>query len=390
MVDGSELKFLVHFFNTNDQFHKIIFALDDHKMTVAENCRQLFQRVDNELEFGQFQANQFNIHLGPIKGRHKHGLQIREFSVFQHQIEQICPQMEMLIDNRFQTEYLPNEIGHRQKSSINPNELDRNEVAVENNEGEKEMAKRMDFLEDQITHWSQIFNKFEGRMKRIELHQRGCIDLSGKQMWPGQRIQNHSMCTECQCGLDSELHCKPIGCPHLRECAHPVYEKGKCCPRCGKKCFHNGKYYESGEESWPKQCTYCRCNDGRMECGFRFSNTCPLLDCPQHQQETLPNQCCPVCVNLDHCAPRRNPCSPNANCHTTRHSAICRCKEGFFGNGTICADIDECLWDSDARKQLDGCGDGTVCINLPGSFKCECLPGYQKLDDRNCLDVIRI
>ncbi|VIO87327.1 conserved hypothetical protein [Brugia malayi] len=32
---------------------------------------------------------------------------------------------------------------------------------------------------------------------------------------------------------------------------------------------------------------------------------------------------------------------------------------------------------------------GAMCINLAGSFKCECLPGYQKLDDRS-MDVMRV
>uniref|UniRef100_A0AC35GVS2 EGF-like domain-containing protein n=1 Tax=Panagrolaimus sp. PS1159 TaxID=55785 RepID=A0AC35GVS2_9BILA len=133
-----------------------------------------------------------------------------------------------------------------------------------------------------------------------------------------------------------------------------------------------------------------------MTCQFRKAENCPVLEC--NEQVTPENQCCPQCVNVDFCAAKPHPCDPNAECQNGPFGAKCKCKTGFFGNGTICYDIDECQWDDSARQQWDdsarqqlgGCQMGTMCINLPGSFKCDCLPGFQRLDERNCLDVIRI
>ncbi|KAI6240114.1 Protein kinase C-binding protein NELL1 [Aphelenchoides fujianensis] len=217
---------------------------------------------------------------------------------------------------------------------------------------------RLNFLEQQFQHFRQFVHKVDSRIKAVELHQRGCCSASGL------------------------LHCGPIGCPHLT-CGHPIRMPGECCPQCGKQCYYNGQHYESGEDVWPKQCVRCRCDNGRMECKFHRAEHCPVLTCTN--QEIPPNHCCPVCVNQDHCSPALNPCDSNAFCENRQYGPRCTCKPGFFGNGTTCFDVDECLWDDQARAQL-----GTICINLPGSFKCDCLPGFQRLDERNCLDVIRI
>ena len=67
-----------------------------------------------------------------------------------------------------------------------------------------------------------------------------------------------------------------------------------------------------------------------------------------------------------------------------------RFQEGFHGDGKICSDLDECAWGPEVRAQLGGCGPGTRCLNLPGSYRCDCLPGYVRVDERNCLDLLLI
>ncbi|CAD5222494.1 unnamed protein product [Bursaphelenchus xylophilus] len=249
-----------------------------------------------------------------------------------------------------------------------------------------ELEERVKVLEDEVEHFRSYVSKFDKRIQTVELHQRGCM-VDGHLLHIGQKQPNYLNCSQCQCSASGELHCGPIGCPHLK-CAHPFKPQGNCCPVCGKQCYYNGNNYEHGAEIWPKQCVRCRCDHGRMECQFHRPENCPKLDCVH--QETPTNQCCPVCVNVDYCAGDKNPCHPNAECVNGQYKAECRCKEGFFGNGTTCYDIDECLWDMSAREQLGGCEQGTICINLPGTFKCDCLPGFQRLDDRHCLDLIRI
>ncbi|RCN28215.1 calcium binding EGF domain protein, partial [Ancylostoma caninum] len=64
--------------------------------------------------------------------------------------------------------------------------------------------------------------------------------------------------------------------------------------------------------------------------------------------------------------------------------------QGFYGDGYACHDIDECSFDSSAREQLGGCSSGSTCINEPGSFRCECLPNHQRIDSRNCVELLRV
>ena len=41
----------------------------------------------------------------------------------------------------------------------------------------------------------------------------------------------------------------------------------------------------------------------------------------------------------------------------------CACKNGFTGDGSACADIDECA------EGTDNCGADATCINRPGGFR---------------------
>lgn len=51
----------------------------------------------------------------------------------------------------------------------------------------------------------------------------------------------------------------------------------------------------------------------------------------------------------------------------------------------ILIDIDECQQEGG----LEGhhCHQNTKCINTRGSYICECLPGYRRLDKFNCVEL---
>lgn len=56
-----------------------------------------------------------------------------------------------------------------------------------------------------------------------------------------------------------------------------------------------------------------------------------------------------------------------------------------YDNVTISLDVDEC-------KQRGGetghyCHSNTKCVNSLGSYTCECLPGYRRLDKFNCVEL---
>lgn len=53
-------------------------------------------------------------------------------------------------------------------------------------------------------------------------------------------------------------------------------------------------------------------------------------------------------------------------------------------NVSFFSDIDECK----EEGGLEGhhCHSNTKCVNTPGSYVCECLPGYKQLDKFNCVE----
>ncbi|KHN72402.1 Protein kinase C-binding protein NELL1 [Toxocara canis] len=374
---------------SDGKWHRIIFALSGDQIQLSENCHQLIRKQDFDLHFER------RPHLRMFVGERTHHRRqfyghMREFSADAgNPTFMKCPNLDLMLASPVVTSIEETSTTTQQplpyaRTTV-ANELDERRSGLVDQTAFNQIVERVAFLEDQVRHWRAVIHSYDSRLKTIELHQRGC-QIDGRVISFGEKQQNLMNCTECQCSSSGELFCAAIGCPHLK-CDHPIKRVGQCCPECGKQCLYNGEYYQNGHEFWPKSCVRCACDDGRMECQFHQTHECPELDC--YHQETPPNQCCPVCVGEDFCA-RNNPCHENADCINEKYGLKCKCKSGFFGNGTICYDIDECLWDESAREQLGGCKTGTICINLPGSFKCDCLPGFQKLDDKNCLDIIRV
>ncbi|EDV26974.1 uncharacterized protein TRIADDRAFT_54448 [Trichoplax adhaerens] len=63
-----------------------------------------------------------------------------------------------------------------------------------------------------------------------------------------------------------------------------------------------------------------------------------------------------------------NICNSNQNCINLPGTYNCQCKVGFTGSS--CVDINECL-------AAESCGINAVCRNTLGSYTCTCLIGYQ-------------
>lgn len=108
-------------------------------------------------------------------------------------------------------------------------------------------------------------------------------------------------------------------------------------------------------------------------------------------------------------------CHEKASCLNVRTNYSCRCNKGFHGNGYNCtgmnsspatdvdlsshlanvhshlcallsfADINECL----ERGGENGhhCNSNTKCVNVYGSYECECLDGYIRSDKWNCVEI---
>nr|CAD7393764.1 unnamed protein product [Timema cristinae] len=166
-----------------------------------------------------------------------------------------------------------------------------------------------------------------------------------------------------------EVDCQPVQCPSIT-CKNPVMNPGECCPSCLISL---------------KQCVECECRDGAMHCKKIDPETvCPQLECSPQEQFSIPGVCCKFCRGVDYCT-MGHMCHANATCLNLQTTYACQCNVGFFGDGHMCHDVDECQQEGG----LDGhhCHSNTRCVNTQGSYVCECLPGYRRLDKFNCVEL---
>ncbi|XP_044070690.1 nidogen-1 [Siniperca chuatsi] len=86
------------------------------------------------------------------------------------------------------------------------------------------------------------------------------------------------------------------------------------------------------------------------------------------------------------CFTGRHGCDTNAVCRPEQGTQFtCKCAAGFNGDGRTCYDIDEC------RENPQICGSHAICNNQPGTFRCECIDGYQFASDgQSCIEVNRL
>ncbi|KAM3863357.1 nidogen-1 [Diretmus argenteus] len=85
------------------------------------------------------------------------------------------------------------------------------------------------------------------------------------------------------------------------------------------------------------------------------------------------------------CFTGRHGCDTNAVCRPAQGTQFtCECAAGFNGDGRSCYDIDEC------RETPQICGSHAICNNQPGTFRCECVDGFQFANDgQTCIEVNR-
>ncbi|XP_045404421.1 adhesion G protein-coupled receptor E1 isoform X2 [Lemur catta] len=88
-----------------------------------------------------------------------------------------------------------------------------------------------------------------------------------------------------------------------------------------------------------------------------------------------------TCEDVDECSQSPPICGPHSVCENMLGTYKCSCLPGFSsptGNGWIwgkpghfsCTDVDEC------SQSPPICGPHSVCENMPGTYKCSCLPGF--------------
>ncbi|XP_040825948.1 nidogen-2 [Ochotona curzoniae] len=83
------------------------------------------------------------------------------------------------------------------------------------------------------------------------------------------------------------------------------------------------------------------------------------------------------CYDGSHVCDTTARCHPGPGAHYT-----CECAPGYQGDGRSCADMNECA------AGFHRCGPNSVCINLPGSYRCECRSGYAFAEDQHTCVLI--
>ncbi|XP_002135356.3 fibrillin-1 isoform X1 [Drosophila pseudoobscura] len=204
----------------------------------------------------------------------------------------------------------------------------------------------------------------------------GCQDLDNPKL-------NRTRCAhECENLPDGNYKCK---CPQgydLAEDQHScVVAESACTTDNGHDRCRPGSCVPSEDNS----SFSCLCPPGYTSEVF----SCQDIDECAEESHLCSHSClntdggyqclCPVgltlveeftCVAEDLCEVNNNGCEQI--CLTARGGA-CSCRDGFRlgADGKGCQDVDEC--------QVENGGCQQVCRNLPGSYGCECSPGYELL-----------
>uniref|UniRef100_A0AAQ5YNU9 Neural EGFL like 1 n=1 Tax=Amphiprion ocellaris TaxID=80972 RepID=A0AAQ5YNU9_AMPOC len=180
---------------------------------------------------------------------------------------------------------------------------------------------------------------------------------------------------------------------------------------CERTCSANGLVYRD-KELWvePENCRNCACKNGVVECRRIF---CPPANC---SEDLLPvhvdGTCCKTCrrkyqenvfrvqaaeEKFTSEIPLQLVCSKNTfhstqiasgrkSRFTSRLRSRCvslkNCRGVINALYLLClsSDIDECA------TQMHYCQSNTVCVNLPGSHRCDCLPGFIRVDEYSCTE----
>ncbi|VCX31117.1 unnamed protein product, partial [Gulo gulo] len=88
-------------------------------------------------------------------------------------------------------------------------------------------------------------------------------------------------------------------------------------------------------------------------------------------------------IRVNPCYDGRHTCDMRAQCHPGAGvDYTCECASGYQGDGRSCVDVNECA------TGFHRCGPNSVCINLLGSYRCECQSGYEFADDGHTCTLI--
>ncbi|KAM4615096.1 fibulin-1-like [Polymixia lowei] len=190
--------------------------------------------------------------------------------------------------------------------------------------------------------------------------------------------------TTCACHDGYQLKADGVNCEDVNECLTNSHSciLGQVCIntegsfRCQRETSC-GTGYELTDHNKCQDIDECVL--GTHNCGksFACTNTVGSFRC--HPRETCGDgyiqDAIGSCIDINECLYQTSPCLPGQTCINTMGSYTCHrntitCGQGYHLNedGTRCEDVDEC-------RRGGVCG-GHGCINLVGTYRCECQPGF--------------
>ncbi|XP_065058058.1 signal peptide, CUB and EGF-like domain-containing protein 2 [Rhopilema esculentum] len=164
---------------------------------------------------------------------------------------------------------------------------------------------------------------------------------------------------------------------------HCKQNNGGCAQTCtsrpsGPVCSCNSGFVLDKDN---KTCNvnYCMTNNGGCEAVCKNAKSGPVCSCNDGYELKSDGK---NCTNINECATKSDLCDDQTtNCIDLDGTYECDCKRGFKRSTRFsCEDINEC------REGGNNCNH--LCVNIIGGFRCKCYNGYRlDRDGHTCNDI---
>ncbi|XP_059159686.1 G surface protein, allelic form 168-like [Physella acuta] len=207
-----------------------------------------------------------------------------------------------------------------------------------------------------------------------------CANISSQPCEYG--CTNATGAPKCFCKVGEKLSTNGYSCEDIDECAEKLCSQD-CTNSIGSyscSCFDGFKISDQDKLSC-EPCTgnkYGKNCEQTCECRGRSTACDRIKGCICEPSWT--GTSCEI--DVDECFFNLDNCRPDQICTNTNGSFTCTCPRGYDDVNGTCSNVNECLNPlNDCAKTLH-----SVCVDNPGSFSCMCKDGYIFVNN-TCQDI---